>query len=204
MQILYLPIFLSIDIQMSYICWQNVCISTKEMYLSMVFKNTGNIYFSKIMDQESDTQNTWKQRIQPNITIFNQENIHNVEIQRNFKSKFQGTSYPNASETHCKSQKAERKNASSMTQKQLPSDSLAQIFYRNPMLQSCYVECKGTQIVRNMVKCLKILKDTTKNQGKRFNTQIIIKDISQRQKLEVGEIKLLKEHKNSRQTKNKN
>lgn len=60
MQILYLPIFLSIDIQMSYICWQNVCISTKEMYLSMIFKNTGNAYFSKIMDKDSDTQNTWK------------------------------------------------------------------------------------------------------------------------------------------------
>ena len=59
--------------------------------------NSGNVYFSKIMDKDSDTQNTWKQRIQPNNTIFNQENTNNVEIQRNFKSKFQETSYPNAS-----------------------------------------------------------------------------------------------------------
>lgn len=35
-------------------------------------------------------------------------------------------------ETYCKSQKA--KKASSIMQKQLPCDSLAQIFYRNPML----------------------------------------------------------------------
>lgn len=73
-----------------------MCISTEEMYLSMIL-NTGNVCFSKIMDKDSDTQNTWKQRTQPNITIFNQENIHNVEKQGNFKSKFQETSYPNAS-----------------------------------------------------------------------------------------------------------
>lgn len=70
--------------------------------------------FSKTMAKDSAAQNTWEERIQPKIIIFNQENIHNVEIERNLKSKFQEISYPNASETYRKSRNAERKDASNM------------------------------------------------------------------------------------------
>lgn len=73
----------------------------------------------KNMDKDSIFKHLKAKNSTKHYHVKSRENIHNVEKQGDLSLKFQETSYPKHApqETYHKSQKAERKNASSVTQK---------------------------------------------------------------------------------------